>query len=188
MLRREEEDIQDQIEAEQAHIDAHQARLETFQIRLKDIQGRLAPDGATHEIEEPIPCVDSSYEIEVFRPDEPSTRRLVNTELGSEQQERFYCFRDCGSVWGNVTRDDDILRMSEHLREGTECTGIYIRMDLIEDERFEIAKESCTAVRVTYHDSCAPDGDLITMPEYLAPGDPLPVLFSYADANAGQRI
>ncbi|CAJ0540865.1 Ff.00g077640.m01.CDS01 [Fusarium sp. VM40] len=185
MLRREEEDIQDQIEAEQAHIDAHQARLETFQIRLEDIQARLAPDGVTHEIEEPIPRIDSSYEVEVFHPEVPSARRLVNTELGSEDQERFFCFRDCYSAWGNVTSDEDILRMSGYLREGTECTGIYIRMDLINDERFEAAKESCTAVRVTYNDDRAPDGKLVTKPEYLAPGDPLPVLFSNADANAG---
>ncbi|KAI6767745.1 hypothetical protein HG530_005754 [Fusarium avenaceum] len=132
MLRREEEDIQDQIEAEQAHIDAHQARLETFQIRLEDIQARLAPD-----------------------------------------------------VWGNVTSDEDILRMSEHLRADIECTGIYIRMDLIQEDGFEIAKASCTAVRVTYNDNRAPDGKLVTKPEYLAPSDPLPVLFSFADANPG---
>jgi hypothetical protein len=187
MLRREEENIQAQLEAEQAHIDAHQARLEAFQARLEDIQARLAANGdespPTPEIEEPIPCVDSSYEVEAFCPDVPSARRLFNTRLNSEHQERFYCFRSCGSAWGNVTSDEDILHMAHHLRMRTGCTGIYIRMDPVDDERFEVARKDCTVVRVTYSDSRAPDGKIVNIPGYQGPRHSLPHESTYNKAG-----
>ncbi|SPJ81618.1 uncharacterized protein FTOL_09023 [Fusarium torulosum] len=165
-------------------------RFETYQTRLADIQARLAAGGderpPTLENKQCIRCATSSYEVEVFHPDAPSVRRLVNTQVRSEHQEMFYCFRSCGAAWGNVTSDQDILDMAEHLRFCTRCTGIYTRMDPIDDERFEAVKKDCTAVRVTYDNDRAPDGKIVTMPEYLAPGDPLPVFstFDELDANA----
>jgi hypothetical protein len=169
MLRREEANIQARLKTEQARIDAHQARFETYQTRLADIHARLAADGderpPTPENEQRIPCVTSSSEVEIFPLDGPSVRRLVNTDLGSEHQERFYCFRSCGAVWGNVTSDQDILDMADHLRRRTRCTNIYTKMEPIDNERFEAAMKDSTAVGVTHGNDCTPDGKIVPMPE-----------------------
>jgi hypothetical protein len=52
-------------------------------------------------------------------------------------------------VWGNVTSDQDILDMADHLRMRTRCTGIYTKMEPIDNERFEAADRDCKAVGIT---------------------------------------
>ncbi|KAM0246055.1 hypothetical protein ACHAP5_005026 [Fusarium lateritium] len=206
-------------DAHQAYIVMHQRRLEKSQTRLADIQALLAADGDerppvpenaateddthddnTHdedshnddlsEKKQDIPFIVSSYELEVFHPDRPSLRRLVNTQPGSEHQDRFCSFMSNGGVWGNVTCDEDLLRMSSTLRMTSKCTGIYTRMDPIDHEKFEAARKDCTTVRVTYDSSLDPDRKNVAIPPYLAPDGPLPVHAAYGelDSNAGQRI
>ncbi|KAM0187545.1 hypothetical protein ACHAPI_011082 [Fusarium lateritium] len=147
-------------------------------------------DDDSPENEQDIPFIVSSYELEVFHPDRPSLRRLVNTQPGSEHQDRFCSFMSNGGVWGNVTCDEDLLRMSSTLRMTSRCTGTYTRMDPIDHEKFEAARKDCTAVRVTYDSSLDPERNTVAIPPYLAPGDPLPVHAAYGelDSNAGSRI